>query len=570
MVKKIGKIFFLITVFFANVFARTDVLTLNVTDMNGHSVQELMRGVSYLLEIKADGNQDLHKLVIPGLNALHHEFRGASRLTMMSKVTTQHTYVIRADTIGTYVIGPAHMIGERRTTRKSNVLSFSVVQEQQQDVIVQLSTSVDRAVIGEKIVVRVRLNTRVPTELMSIEQPKLDPSMGSLSELKQIDRGTVTIDNVMYEYAEWHAELTLNKVGTLIIPPFRAQCKLLNKQERSQDFFSAMLHRLGAGSPPQNYFSNDLSLVIDPLPYHAGILDAIGVFSHFSATLNQQKAHVGEGMVLTLMLEGKTNLDEIKAPHLVIQDGLKYYESKMINHQNGVAHYKKSFEYIVQGMKPGSYEIPEQVFTFFNTETKVFEMLKTKPLPIIITPNQLIKNEQIIKPDGPVVIDFDEDDIFPLQVTGSWLLKKERSLSWFWFLLATLLPLLYCCYYFAGMYISEYRNIHKQYLTKKYAFKHAKKQLKNNNKTTMISFSLYDIFMNLFADRLQLSLSDLTAEVIEAKLNHVGFSHDVIEQWRRFFHKLEEAAFMPKNKTKIDAELVKRAEIWLKQLEEKL
>lgn len=570
MVKKIGKLF-LLTFFFSNVFlcAHSDVLKINITDMHGQSVQELTRGVSYMLEIKAEGNYDLHKITIPGLNAFNHEFRGATRFNMMSKVSTQHSYVIRADTIGRYELGPAQLVSERGVVIHSNTLLLSVVQEKQSDVIVELLTNVDRAVVGEEILLRIRLNTRVPTELLSIEQPKLDPSIGSLSELKQADRGTVTIDNVMYEYAEWHAQLTVNKVGKLIIPAFNALCKLLNKQERPQDVFSAMLQRFGGGQKPQHYFSNDISISIDPLPYHRGTVNAVGVFSNYSATLNQQNAQVGEGIVLTLILEGKSDLNGISAPVLTIQDGLKYYESKMID-QNGPNHYKKSFEYIIQGMKPGSYEIPEQHFTFFNTETRTFETLKTNPLSITIIPNQAIKNKGMDKEDDIVIQGFDENDIFPLQVTGPWLFKKERSLSWLLFLFFSLLPLLYFCYHFIGMYVYEYKIIHALYLRKKYAFKQARKRLKNSKKMFVSSSHLYDIFLNLFASRLQVPLSELNADVIEKALINSGFSIDTVNQWHRFFYMLEEAAFMQANQNNQDEQLIKRAEIWLKQLEEKL
>ena len=36
------------------------------------------------------------------------------------------------------------------------------------------------------------------------------------------------------------------------------------------------------------------------------------------------------------------------------------------------------FEYIVQGMKEGAYEISPNYFTFFNTETRCYETLETK------------------------------------------------------------------------------------------------------------------------------------------------------------------------------------------------
>ena len=64
--------------------------------MNGKNVHELVRGAPYLLEVSADGDHKMHNVEIPGLKNMSYEFRGASRITMMSKVTTQHTYLIRS------------------------------------------------------------------------------------------------------------------------------------------------------------------------------------------------------------------------------------------------------------------------------------------------------------------------------------------------------------------------------------------------------------------------------------------------------------------------------------------
>ncbi len=73
---------------------------------------------------------------------------------------------------------------------------------------------------------------------------------------------------------------------------------------------------------------------------------------------------------------------------------LKYYESKhyIVSSENRNIVPKKRFEYIVQGMRAGKWQIPPQEFVIFDVEKEAYKTFKTKPLTVTITSNTAMQN----------------------------------------------------------------------------------------------------------------------------------------------------------------------------------
>ena len=113
--------------------------------------------------------------------------------------------------------------------------------------------------------------------------------------------------------------------------------------------------------------------------------------------------------------------------------------------------------------------------------------------------------------------------------------------------------------------IMTIKKLTECFLNRKYAFAIAKKRLRTSVDDRAPQ-SMYDIFMHLFAARFGLSQTELSAEGIERLLREKGFSKEALEQWHRFFYAIQECAFLKKHTMPQEQELVKRAQVWLKQL----
>lgn len=570
MDKRIGNFYFLLllinTVFFTS--SAQQELRLRVLDKNQNKpVTTLAVGVPYTLEIQAEGNQDLYNSTIAGIENFHSEFCGASHVNMMSHVTTVHNYVLRADKVGVFTLGPVQIATSNGKTISSNILKLHVDQHHQTDVTVEMILDKTSFFVGQKIYGKIRFCTCIELQLLNFQLPAIEPTIGQCSQVGQHQQSKITLDGKSYDCYEFPLELSLKQPGRFSLPKIGAFCRVPLKRQHSMWGMNFPIH----GSQDQWFYSEEQVFIqVDQLPPCSDPVDGVGQFDTVTLTIDHTKASLGEGIVATLHIEGKDGVHDLKQPLLNMPEGLKYYESKSFVEPLQHDRYKKSFEYIVQGTRAGTWKIPIQTLQVFDTGTQAYKKLKTKPLSVTITGNTMYQSNNHADNHDQQSTNFIDQDIHSINQDGPWIPIEPRSLSLVWFAFLIALSLI-------GTIIigikKQAKNRGVDYWMRKrkrYAFKQTRRKLlsikKNNNVT-----QLYDVFINLFADRCQMSLSEITGERIEQYLKNAGFVAETIDQWNRFFQQLAEYAFV---RSKIDQsisyDVFNRAQIWVNQLEEKL
>jgi hypothetical protein len=254
-------------------------------------------------------------------------------------------------------------------------------------------------------------------------------------------------------------------------------------------------------------------------------------------------------MVLTLEIEGNGNLSAIATPQLQMPDTLKYYDSNssIIAPKHSDELPKKRFEFIVQGMKSGYCEIPEQLFTYFDIDTHRYVTLRTVPLAVSIMPGVISAKKDIGAPLLPIEeagVVAALQTIADINTSGLWYsVSERRSLPWWLFQLLLLLP----CFYLAYPFILE-RGIvltgNSVRLRRWRALRNARKQIEQSIKNSDDT-QLYAIFMQL--------------------LQELGKNEDVLRQ-DSFFESILHAAYGKSDNKKSD-ELCGMAKQWLERLE---
>jgi hypothetical protein len=298
-------------------------------------------------------------------------------------------------------------------------------------------------------------------------------------------------------------------------------------------------------------YSNAVNLKVSPLPYSYLPVHAVGQFERFSAEIKPGMAKEGEGMVLTLTIEGNGNLPAIATPILQMPDALKYYDSNstiiMPKHSDELS--KKRFEFIVQGMKSGYCEIPEQLFTYFDTDTHRYETLRTAPLAVSITSGPMSAKKDILTPtlstEASATVD-NEKTIADINTIGQWYPASERrSLPWWLFQLLLLLPCFYIGYPFVlNKFLALTGNSAR--LIRWRALRRARQQIDQAIKNSDDQ-KLYAIFMQLLQE-----------------LGKDGFHSEVFAK-EGFFERITHAAYGSDNKN--SDELCRMAKRWLEHLE---
>ena len=244
---------------------------------------------------------------------------------------------------------------------------------------------------------------------------------------------------------------------------------------------------------------------------------------------------------------------------------MKWYDSKQyIRDTPGVSGLPvKCFEYIVQGLKRGVWEIPAQHFTYFDVTQAKYKTLTTEPLKITIKGNggsSAVAQTQ--SPQEGNKLEPQEAQL-PLNTWSSWRPVHQRpGMSWILFFLLAFLPVAWLLWQLIRFIILHQAHFFQQ----KYAFKVARKQIKQAAARGRPQ-DLHTIFIDLFAQRLGCAPSLVSPEIIDQAFSRAGQSEQ-LQSWEQFYTRVYEAAFYATSYTEQQkTNLFEQASQWVTKLE---
>ncbi len=567
MVRIIGKIGLLVIGFFVmHIDAR---ITMKIRSEN-ETHNQVIVGQPFTLEVIIDDVYgSVQAPIIKGLDGCICQLVGTYSTSINGKATARYSYNIRIDKLGTYIIGPA-IVRHQQQELISNQLQVSVVKDlgvvaqknkanaaDSSRAFLRLVLDTEAAVVGQKISCALRFYFQDSSlSLQSIGVPEL--SHFDVKEISKSQSGIAEIDGEQYHYGQWQWDMYPTKQGELIIPAYSADYEIPNKE--NNHMLGGFFMFIGNRVEHKRVYSNAASIKVSPLPQYNGQVDAVGSFERFSADIKPGIAKEGEGMVLTLEIEGNGNLQAIAVPKLKMPDVLKYYDSKneVISPQYDDELPKKRFEFIVQGMKAGTYEIPEQLFTYFDTEKNMYVTLVTCPLAVSIMPGMINskKIESYTNEDPTILPMPDNSDISDINNVGVWYPVSEREpLQWWLFQILFMLPFLYVGYPIIFERFVVLTGNSARFIRRR-AFKQARKKIKHSMQYNQKQ-ALYSIFVELF------QTTDIHS--IETIFQKKGLL-DLLNEWNDFFERIRYVAYAQSDNNNTD-ELCGMAQQWLDRLE---
>jgi hypothetical protein len=550
MAQKTGKLFFLL-LFVTQIIYADPQVAIQITDASGYESQTIGVGIPFLITVEVSGdaggasNPDLETYPIFSLQQAGTS-SSISTINGRTAIKKQYRYQGRIDKEGTYTIGPAR-VQKNGSTFSSKSVELEITHKQdipetREAAFLKIETPKSELFVGEKVPFVLRFyyaNNDVRIE--GINPPVFKGFKPS--KLKGPQTGKEVIDGLVYRYQEWHCVLYPNESGDLVIPAVNAQVSVsVSKSKNAGDLFSFMDHMMGGRSHRQSMYSNALTLSVKPLPQNEVATVAVGRFTGLTAKVNLDKVAEGEGVVYTLELIGDGNFIMIGHPEIQVPEGLKFYDSNTHFSSLAANTFKKDFEYVIQGVDPGTYTIDSQEFTYFDTRQKAYRTLKSKPIKIVITPGTAVKPifEQEEKSNTTQVV-YDHDLEDAVYVT-KWRFKVPRSLGWFWFFLLSLLPVVASIGLFLKRTWLSYQEKYAPHYGYKNAFNKARNAVRNCKKNGTTS-QLYLICIDLFAARLKLPTSEISETRIERALEQGGMTQEKIYSWRLFFADITAESF---------------------------
>lgn len=420
MDKRTGKIAILFVIIFnvLSIQAHNKNISVSIQNMQQQEIEHAQIGIPFLLQITVD---NLEAIVEPkGLEIAKQctvQFYGTTQsMSAINGVRTHRvlfTYVVTPDVKGSLELGPVTLTdtnGDEIRSEKIIVPVGDIAEpeyRQKQMYLLVADSNVKTAYLGQKIIVYLRFCYTKSFDNLSIENVAINGAhCGYQDPVWQ--QSNTTVGEHDYSCKQIYFELYPNKLGTLVIPQFKAT--FMPDQAQQQQAFGAGFFSLLGLANTRVVQSYPKGIEIVPLPEsssHTNVT-AIGQFHKVTLLSAQKKGMVGEGMVLKMMVEGDGNLEIVRAPELQLPSGLHSYEGNSSLQRDGLQRSVKTFEWIVQADQPGSFVIPAQKFIYFD--------------PVIGKYQQLMSASVTIKIDGTAISSQDhqpqetEKDVAPEQV----------------------------------------------------------------------------------------------------------------------------------------------------------
>jgi|GEM_PF-1881612 len=546
-------------------------ISLRITDRAGVPVKETVAGESFNIEIVATGPMRDFQLDELNEGIVLTGQRTQSSQFVNGVVTTKYAFGARADKIGEFTIGPAQAeVGGVK--EKSDSVALKVVAEKENtkknvnEVLFRLASSKKKIMVGEQVTGSIRFYS-CNNEITPDQFIQSDLSAFALSPMTEPAYGKETIDGVEYSYLEITWQMSAKKPGSITIPAWCAHYSL----PMLQDAFGPFRFMQSLQRQQKRIYSNALTVDVAPLPSYDGTVHAVGTFDDFAIHATSKVAKAGDANVVRLDVVGDGTFEGYEALQLSgIPEGLKSYESKQYTSEVANGAHQTSYEFIVQGLKPGEWEIPAQEFTYFDVNRKEYKTHRTQPLTIAVLAQPEL-NTGIVTPPAvdvgqKVNTDITDPSGLRMSVSGSWNPQTFKELPLAWFIILLALPLGAVSIQKGRHWYDTYRMSSEPLVRKKNAHARAYKAVADVEQRKAYH-ELYPIFVELFASRTDSSIPECSDDTIITYLRERGMSEDDVAAWQRFFTDIMRLAYAGAGQqSKVTNDIIKRSYEWLNRL----
>lgn len=521
MIKKTGNLIFVyFLVFYLNTFGDTKI-DIKAKDYNLHDLYNAGVGQPFIIElvIQTDTDTDFDPKIDNIEKYLKNNLgisKNISIINSKTKITKIYQYEVRIDEIGEYKFGPIRL----DKNIFNSYLSICVKQSQKikseniKDVIFNLTVDKNKVYINEQVELTLKFiykNNYI--NLLDYEFPLIKDVQ--INKEKKSFTSQEKVNGEQYLINETKFYIYPNKIGKILIPSFKAFYEMPIGNKNIFSFF-------GPQFETKEIISNSLNLNVLELPNFKDKIQAVGIFKNFKAQLSHKVAQQGEGLILKFEIEGKANLENIKFD-LQLPKNIKLYESKDYIEKIDHGFEKKVTEFVIQCFDEGNFIIPEQIFNYFDPESKSFNSLKTNVIKF------QIHQAKKIDVNHNEIIDSDIKDIKKEFLIDEKLNNFEKKI----FYILMIFPLIINLFIFRK-FIFKFNNCEA-----KNAFKKLKKAKEQNDLS-----NVYNIFLQYFIEKYKSSSHEIiTQDFIKDKLCQSKVSYSEIDNWNVFFNKLNEITF---------------------------
>jgi hypothetical protein len=502
---------------------------------------------------------------------------------MTSSSTVIYTCVVMAKSEGTFTIPPATVV-IGNSTYKSNELSIRVLPadqaaaasqnnnasqaEQQQagntsasnkDVFVVMHVSKNSVYENEGFIVTFKLYSLVDiSNIENVKFPEFEEFYSQEIELNQNPqmnlesyngrnyRTAIIKQTVLYPQRS--GKITIGSGKFDIVARVRSQQKV---RSFFDDFFDTYSNvKMAITSAP-------VTIDVKPLPAGkpASFSGAVGEYT-MTPSISSKNVKTNDAVTIKLNISGSGNLKLIKNPEITFPNDFEVYDPtvdmKTKVTQSGVSG-TKSIEYNAIPRYAGDFTIPKVEFSYFDLKSGTYKTLSTEEYQLHVEQGEAGSGNAapIINATNKENIRFLGQDIRYIKTDGYHFHKGSFLFGTFNYYLFYIIPALLFIVLFIIYRKQAAENANIALVRTKKANKVASKRLKtvakylNENKKEAFYDETLKAVWGYLSDKLNIPVSALTKDNVEANLTQYGADESLINDFRNILDTAEFARFAP-------------------------
>ena len=514
-------------------------------------------------------------------------------------VSTGFNYLIQADQVGTFNIGPAScsVNGKKYTCQgfTIKVEKGDPNQQQQQqsrhqgysqqqyssqpsqtteitsdNLFARASISKSNPYQGEQIIVTYKIYTQVPISQFQID--KLPGNKGfwseDLSEGKEIKQYEETLHGKTYQVAEIRkGAMFAQESGKIKIAPLNLDVLAMVQRKRQRTgtiwdlfddpFFSS------AQAVEKHLTTNAVTVNVKPLPTAPeGYCGGVGNFN-VTANTDLTELRANEAVTYSITISGSGNLMLINAPQIEFPQVFEVYDPETIdkiNHgDNGISG-SRTFQWVIIPRSEGKYEIPAVEFSFFNPQTGHYVTKKLNPIKLKVHPGDPKAMQNISSKSDVKVLN---NDINHIKSSAKHLVKVSnfqqkpvwlhQTPAWYYCAIIILIIATIALLIIGKRKEAQDKDIAGTRLRR--ATKEARKRLKkaaaylNSGDDEKFYEEIYKAIWGSLADKFNIELSQLSGDTVQSCLQEKHVAPEQEEHILKTLHDVDFARFAPGDKS---------------------
>ena len=349
------------------------------------------------------------------------------------------------------------------------------------------------------------------------------------------------------------------KSGKLEIPAVTFDAVVAQRVAVSDDPFEAFFNGGGYVEVNKKIVAPKVVINVDPLPSKPeGFSGGVGTFS-LKSDISTTELKANEAVTIKLTISGTGNMKLVSAPEVKFPHDFEIYDPKIEDNYeltaNGLSG-TKTIEYLAIPRHAGNFTIPAIEFKYFDIKTEKYNTLATEPYEL-----------KVAKGDGSsvsqqVIADFTNKenvkvlgtDILFIK-TGDTVLRQKGNYFfgtvtyYLWYIIPFVLFVVFVVIY--RKQAIESANVAK--VKTKKANKVATKRMKqagkllSENKVNEFYDEVLKALWGYISDKLNIPVSKLSRDNIEAELSGHGVSEELIKEFIDALSECEFARYAPGN-----------------------